>query len=725
MLGQLSRLNTGEIMNKFVCFLIYFLSIPFFTYASASNTQSKLEKNIALHQSELTRLSGAELLKAYTNITYKEKQNNPDTALHYFSLAVLLLEDHPNFILESDLNTNIAWVYITKGDYEKATSHAEVAFALGKQANDYRRQHNGVTALGAIALYSGDTGTGLNYFKQALRFARLGKVIENEGTSLHNLAMMYTQLGDLDIALEYLILSRDLNLSRNKLTEAAASEAQIAEIYALMGNVDKAIPYFESSIATHEKTNNTFYIAKTKVMLARALSQVERLEEAQQTIQQAISLLKSTGEDIHLRDELIASGNIYLAQKKYQKAIGEYNKALASAEKVESDDEIYQVAQGLARAYFYIDKNTTALKFSQLALEKAHAVQNDIAIEQVEAILAKIYANEKDYLSAYQHLQTSVELNIGNRKKEVSDKNEQIESRFQTAKKEKQIELLTKDNALQVLKLKQKEQEQYFWIACFLIFLLSASFLIYRQNQKRKLANERTKLMTELIDKKNQLLADVSHELRSPLSVLHLKVEALQSNLVEDIDASYEGLLAKINEINHLISDIYQLSQSDIGALNLNLAEHNCLKLLMLWSDEFADTTKLNGFTWHQQLKVPSQLSLVFDHEKIKQVLTNLIDNSMAYTDKPGSIGLSVMVRGKKLSIRVEDSSPSVDKEHLEPIFERLYRVESSRSRATGGSGLGLAICRSIIEAHGGSIVAKQSKKSGLAITIKLPLFED
>ena len=97
----------------------------------------------------------------------------------------------------------------------------------------------------------------------------------------------------------------------------------------------------------------------------------------------------------------------------------------------------------------------------------------------------------------------------------------------------------------------------------------------------------------------------------------------------------------------------------------------------------------------------------------------------MAYTDKPGSIGLSVIIRGKNLSIRISDSSPSVENWQLEPIFERLFRVELSRSRATGGSGLGLAICRSIIEAHKGTIVAKQSKQGGLTITIKLPLSEE
>jgi len=708
-------------MKKYIFTVFILLFFPISSIASDAE-KNNLVANIAKHQEKVEDLSGIELLKAYTAITSKEKQNNPDTALHYFELATDLLKKHTDLISESDLYTNIAWVYITKGKYELAQQHGNIAFSKGQAAKNYRRQHNAVTALGAIALYTGDTGTALSHFKQALEFSRLGKVVENEATSLHNLAMIYTQLGDLDIALEYLTASRDFNLTLNKATAAAVTEAQIAEIYGLMGNFEKAIPYYESAISTHEKTNNTFYIAKAKTMLARTFRKLNRLDEAQAAIQQAITILKSTGKDIHLKDELITSGNIYLEQKEYQQAIGEYSKAMISAEKVKSDDEIHQIALGLAMSHWYLKHNDKALSFAKRALEKAKIVKNDIAVAQIEGSLAQIYASHEDYQNAYQHLLISAELEESNSKKEVSEKNEQTENRFQTAKKEKQIELLTKDNELQLLELKQKDYERNLWLAGLIILLLSISFFIYRQKQKQQLVHERANLMAELVDKKNQLLADVSHELRTPLSVLHLKVEALQHNLVKDVDASYESLLQKIGEINHMISDIYQLAQSDIGALNLDIHSYNCLESLSAWSREFSETVESHGFSWHETFNIPQGLTLRFDESKIKQLLSNLIHNSIAYTDKPGKIAISVIILGNNLSMRIEDSSPGVAKENLTQIFERLFRLESSRSRATGGSGLGLAICRSIIEAHQGSIAATNSKLGGLAITVKLPL---
>jgi len=697
--------------------LLYFCFPP-----STRAEQRKLEANIYQHQDSIKSLSGRALLDAYKDITKQERLNNPDTALHYFELAIPLLATFPDLTLESELYTNIAWVYITKGEYEKAQNHADTAFSVGERNNDYRMQHNAVTALGAVALYTGDTGTGLNYFKQALAFSKFSKFVEHEASSLHNIALIYTQLGDLDVALEYLNRSRDLHSKENKPIKVAASEAQIAEIYVLMGNLEKAIPYYENSIATYEKTDSTFYIAKTKAMLAQTLSGVGRFSEAQAAVQHSINLLKNTGEDVHLRDELIISARIYLAEGKHHEAIDEFSKAMKSAEEVKSNDEVRQAAHGLARAHWKINNHDKALTFAKLALREAKVSQNDIAREQIGGTLAKIYASRNDYINAYRHLSLSSELNESNRKKEISDKNEQTENRFQASKREQQIEVLTKDNALHILELKQKDYIRNLWVACFIIFMLSAGFFIYRQKQKRNMVNERASLMADLVDKKNQLLADVSHELRTPLSVLHLKVEALQYNLVKDVDASYNSLLNKINEINNMISDIYQLAQSDIGALTLNILPHRCLTTVTAWTEELAETVKNSGFSWQQNIEIADDLTLKFDGDRIKQVLSNLVHNSIAYTDKPGEIAISANILKSHLFIQVEDSSPGVEKENLERIFERLFRVETSRSRATGGSGLGLSICQSIVSAHRGTILAAPSRLGGLAISIEIPI---
>ena len=103
-------------------------------------------------------------------------------------------------------------------------------------------------------------------------------------------------------------------------------------------------------------------------------------------------------------------------------------------------------------------------------------------------------------------------------------------------------------------------------------------------------------------------------------------------------------------------------------------------------------------------------------------MLTNLLHNTLRYTDAGGRLEVDVQVCGDRYRLRLSDSAPGVPAEALPQLFDRLFRVEDSRNRAHGGAGLGLALCKSIVEAHGGSIKASASSLGGVAITIDLPV---
>ena len=113
------------------------------------------------------------------------------------------------------------------------------------------------------------------------------------------------------------------------------------------------------------------------------------------------------------------------------------------------------------------------------------------------------------------------------------------------------------------------------------------------------------------------------------------------------------------------------------------------------------------------------------DNNRLAQLFANLLENSLRYTDPPGLLKIHHSHDNEWLTICFEDSAPGVPDDALELIFERLYRLDSSRNRNNGGSGLGLAICKQIVAAHGGAIAAEQTAIGGLAIKIKLPIKVD
>ena len=118
------------------------------------------------------------------------------------------------------------------------------------------------------------------------------------------------------------------------------------------------------------------------------------------------------------------------------------------------------------------------------------------------------------------------------------------------------------------------------------------------------------------------------------------------------------------------------------------------------------------------------EISLFADPERLHQLFSNLLSNSLKYTDPTGTLKISCQSIAGNAEIIFQDSGPSVPTADIDRLFERLYRVENSRSRASGGAGLGLAICKNIVEAHGGRIGAEASPLGGVLIRITLPAGE-
>ncbi|WP_052093364.1 ATP-binding protein [Colwellia psychrerythraea] len=300
------------------------------------------------------------------------------------------------------------------------------------------------------------------------------------------------------------------------------------------------------------------------------------------------------------------------------------------------------------------------------------------------------------------------------------DKEKQSKNRF-VRQSNIQASKIFDDNLKQLDNIILEQKLTVVLVSTFLIIVILIVFS-YLQIQRKKLALKEKHFMDKLLTQKNKVLADVSHELSTPLTVLKLQVESLKDNLEEDVQASYDALDNKVSDIENLIADIHQLAQSDVGALQLNIESFDLNRTLGLWENELSNFVNKNKLTFEINRDLPNGLLVSFDRDRVKQVFINLLTNSIKYTDKPGKVKLSASAKGNTLYLSIEDSAPGILDKDLAAIFERLYRVESSRSRDTGGSGLGLAICKSLIEAHSGEVYAEHSKLGGLKIVIQLPI---
>jgi len=238
--------------------------------------------------------------------------------------------------------------------------------------------------------------------------------------------------------------------------------------------------------------------------------------------------------------------------------------------------------------------------------------------------------------------------------------------------------------------------------------------------------NEMAAALEQAESLRRNLVADVAHELRTPLSVLQGNLRAILDDVYPLDKAEVARLYDHTRLLSRLIGDLRELAQAEAGQLELNLQEIDLVGLLADMVAAFGPVAEAEGVALDAQ--IPADLPRVpADPARISQVLHNLLANALRHTPAGGTISLHAGYEAgerQHVWLTVQDSGEGIAAEHLPHVFDRFYRGDPARSRATGGAGLGLAIVRAIVEAHGGQVSAASDgiPGHGSAFTVRLPL---
>jgi two-component system sensor histidine kinase BaeS len=216
-------------------------------------------------------------------------------------------------------------------------------------------------------------------------------------------------------------------------------------------------------------------------------------------------------------------------------------------------------------------------------------------------------------------------------------------------------------------------------------------------------------------------IVDIAHELRTPLTVILGEIEAIEDGIHQNDDDWLRRIGQRTRQLSLLVNDLYQLGLSDRGMLVYN---NDRLDLGELVSD-FLDTHHITFD--HAGLQVIRQIGMqtlvLGDVDRLRQLLCNLLQNSLRYTDMPGTLRVNVWRDKSKVFLIWEDSAPGVPKDVLGRLTDRLYREDDSRNRSRDGLGLGLSIAKAITDSHGGAMRGSISDLGGLCWTLELPFF--
>jgi signal transduction histidine kinase len=235
------------------------------------------------------------------------------------------------------------------------------------------------------------------------------------------------------------------------------------------------------------------------------------------------------------------------------------------------------------------------------------------------------------------------------------------------------------------------------------------------------MAGRAVRPVRKAFERQRSFIADASHELKTPLTLIRADAEVLQRGLTSPDDRELaDDVLAETDRMSAVLSDLLLIARIDAGKLAVRQEPFDLAGVISETADRFAARAVSEGVQLEAQ--TPGKLRVRGDSERAAQILSILLDNALRHTSPEGSVSVVGSTRDGFVEAVVEDSGPGVSPEHLPHVFERFYRVDTARSRSSGGTGLGLAIARDLARAQNGDLEAENAEGGGAVFRLKLPV---
>jgi two-component system, OmpR family, sensor histidine kinase ArlS len=234
--------------------------------------------------------------------------------------------------------------------------------------------------------------------------------------------------------------------------------------------------------------------------------------------------------------------------------------------------------------------------------------------------------------------------------------------------------------------------------------------------------NNLLKRLERAFDLQQQFIADASHELKTPLTILRTQWEKLsaQKDLPYEYREKIQSDIEELSRLSNLINNLLLLATPENKLVAEELIELNLSELVLSFYEDIKVLTE--DKQQHLQIRITDNITILGDKVRIFQLLLNLADNAIKYTPDNGIIEIELVKEDNHAVFLIKDNGIGIPEENLPHVFERFYRVDKSRSRQSGGYGLGLAVCKTIVEAHKGFINLSSNVLTGTTVIVKFPI---
>ncbi len=615
-----------------------------------------------------------------------------DTAIIFFNNAHAFAEKNNNPQLISDALSSIGKYYRVKGQFDKAMDHFQKALDIARANNNIKQVAVSHNTIGKYYISEGDLISALQSYQEA--YATSEKL--NDKLLLadvcNHLGGLYLLTDQHEKALEFHRKALTYRFDMDNPEGCAKSFNNIGKSYLELMQLDSALQYFNQSLELCKKTGYKKGMVKALTNIGKVYSMNKNVEQAETILLQAFEISRSAGYKLGVAESSQALGNLYQSTQSVNKALNYYQISLKNIENHNFDELLRINYHGLYQSYNQSGDYKNALKYHELLL----------------SIEKKL-------------------LNVENRRQLAI-----LQISFNTERKEKDNQVLRKDNELKAMDIKRKNT--FLWLIVALLFSsLLLSLFIYNRFYIKASANKRlqelnaqvtsqNKALEKLIKElntankeKDKLFSIIAHELRNPLYWFQNLAEVLSKNFQtmkpEKIQKSLLALDESAKNAFHLMDNLLQWSRSRLNRITPRKTVFSLNKSIVESLKMFETIIQYKEIKL--QIDIPNSIEVYADNDLLSCVVRNLVSNAIKYTPNEGSIIIECSSKVDFITVSVTDTGTGIVFKNFDDIFEKSTLSSQAGLMHEKGSGLGLKLCKEFVELNGGNIWLTNNYEQG------------
>ncbi len=678
---------------------------------------------------------------AYDKISRLYWQSNPDSSIYYASLALSEAEKDKSDACYGEAYNSLGNAYSSKGEFEQSIEFYTKSMEHRERSNDMLKVSYSLSNLSFSLQNLKRYSEAMDALKRAASICNSIGNAQDEALINQQIASLYKNLQDLNRSLEYALKAVNINLSNNITSGLANNYNFIGLLHKDLKNFDLAEEYFLKSLKIWQQEKNEEGLSNTYNNLGIVYDEKKDAQKALEYYSKSLELSKKLDD---LKGIAVAYNNIgYLSIRINQidAGIDSYLKSIKISHDLNDIESYLNTYNNIAIAYLKMNNIEKSEEYVNLVLKEFDKVKDLAIIQETYKILSNINSKKGNFKKAFEYKTIELAYNDTLYTQQQTSNIIEMQTRFETEAKEREIQILKKDNDIKQLQFERQRFFQRILIIISILFLIilvggamifryirRSNKLLEQKNIEFENANikliESEKNLRELNATKDKLFSIIAHDLKNPFNALMGFSDLLDKNynfLSEEERKEYIGVVSDSTQnLYKLLDNLLQWTRTQTGAITY-ISEN--FKLYPLIKQEVdilspnADKKKINI-----NLKVDENQIVLADKNSIATVVRNLVSNAIKFTSNGGWIEIDAKQNNKYVEISVSDSGIGIKGDDIDKIFMLDSSFTTKGTANESGTGLGLLLCKEFVEKNNGKIWAESKKGKGSTFYFTLPL---